>query len=1673
METLEQLRKQLTSDLKTSFLKRASDTDSSRKPEDVIGEVSLMLATNIADYSEKLLREIVTPGYVTDEYDKRYTLLSIFNEHEANLREAKHINAEQLAIIDRVTSWFAFDEEHNAVYVKNNYNFYAEGAVSARGFAASGGGGGGGMDEDLLWSILGDGDNPNKQIALSHLEKMTSYVASNYYTKDQIRTTYLTASEIADKYIGKSAFPGIFAEEMANWFKKDAEGNIYAEVNFYSTKGVSAKGLNPGSGGGGGMDEDLLWSILGDGDNPDKQIASTHLTKALAGYATKDWVTDKHYATEQWVTGKGYATVTWVTETFVRKDDYDSLWDAKMDNWFKKDTDGNIYTTVNFYSEQGVSAKGANTSGGGGGGMDEELLWSILGDGDNPGKQIAITHLTTALANYTTVTQVNEAINNKVKEYIPLSAKGASNGVAPLGSDGLISANYLPSYVDDVLEYDNLAAFPAVGETGKIYVTKDTNLTYRWTGTQYVEISKSLALGETADTAYAGSKGKENRDAINKLKNATFWGATYQNDGNVYGTFTGTKIVLSELIQTPKIKIGDIYLEYDAERNAIKGVKYATDGTEVAANLYVTGGLSAKGFSPTSGGGGSTTLADLLDTNITDPQNRQALVYDAASQKWINGQAVGGGDISLNGTLYKAVNGVITLPVASNNKAFNEGIAYVKSDGSTEIGRSLDFHDPNTTDQDYDYRLQQIYDNGAVLVGSGKFRATEFQKVGGTASQFLKADGSIDSNLYALAYEGNQNKTQHSEYSRFTSYFQVINRRSDTPKPNSYEAHNISAFFNASNGMPNGNWWSGFHVRGWGEGYCTWELVGPSSTNNTAYNLRYRTGIGDTWGAWKMIMTDVEADGRYVIKTGDTMTGALIINVPNIPATPSISSPTKIGFKENNAQEVAFAYTDYDSYRAPAGIKLVSTESEPWFEAPWILGRKLNMSRVATEYSAGTGAVLNYFGTDTIFDGQNSVLTGTMKIQLPVSWSNTMGVYKIMLYEYNGRGSSEIIVSFYNYSSSESYYNYSYQVNGAFEGAVRVAYDGSKCCILLGDTSYSWNYPKVYMYQVFAGQSVPSNYADSPYKISIITSESGLTKVTAPPKTSMNKHDTNYIRALNKNGYYGMAIVGDADDVYIRTPRLGIIPYSSGNPSESMLGTVGWQFSHVYANQIKTQRVSSVTNDIRIGSSDNAGWVYCQDLCSANGAAEAYWSIRTNGAAVFTNLTSKNKITGNLSGSIDGNAAGYATYLPTRYDGGTKANPQTYFGQSIGVKVAMTGIGWGGPWGDTLWINGYSGGDVLPMCTLHFIRNGTPRFGISTQNSNGTSYGTNYEVWTAYNSNKDGVNWSAQTFFSSIGLKSRNICIETNNSGVDGGCSSEINNWNSHLYLQHKTNTNLYMCKGGGVAVIGDINAAYRLNVAGDIIAAGWLRTSGAVGWYSQTYGGGIYMADTDHVQVYNNKVFYNSGYRSWGIGGHFCALKLYNASHIGLNLANNSYTWGIYSNNNGNMYIGRRDGDVNNTSGTYVVTIGLSTFSMAGNIVATGGITAKTSSDEHLKNLLPRSNYAERLLSLGNVFDFVYNETAKRREGKQVDGATHTGLSYQKVSSIMPTICGKDPDGYGWINYIHPDFVSLIAGATQLNTLGIKSLMERTSTIEDEIRNLRTENEKLKTEIINLKQRL
>ena len=133
------------------------------------------------------------------------------------------------------------------------------------------------------------------------------------------------------------------------------------------------------------------------------------------------------------------------------------------------------------------------------------------------------------------------------------------------------------------------------------------------------------------------------------------------------------------------------------------------------------------------------------------------------------------------------------------------------------------------------------------------------------------------------------------------------------------------------------------------------------------------------------------------------------------------------------------------------------------------------------------------------------------------------------------------------------------------------------------------------------------------------------------------------------------------------------------------------------------------------------------------------------------------------------NSANYANRLSTNYVGGQQLNPQTYFGMSVGLKVAMTASI--NTWNDTLWINGYSGGDVLNMCALHFMRNGEPRMYISAQNSNATTYGTMREILSTFNISSHalpigGGTVTGNTIFQ-LGLRAGGMdSNNTNNAGI-------------------------------------------------------------------------------------------------------------------------------------------------------------------------------------------------------------------------------------------------------------------------------------------------------------------
>lgn len=118
------------------------------------------------------------------------------------------------------------------------------------------------------------------------------------------------------------------------------------------------------------------------------------------------------------------------------------------------------------------------------------------------------------------VTKVQVGLGNVTNDaQVKRSEMGVANGVATLDENGLVPSSQLPSFVDDVLEFDLKDNFPTTGESGKIYIAKDSNRTYRWDENQYKELSVSLTLGETSTTAYAGDKGKDISDKLAKVRN--------------------------------------------------------------------------------------------------------------------------------------------------------------------------------------------------------------------------------------------------------------------------------------------------------------------------------------------------------------------------------------------------------------------------------------------------------------------------------------------------------------------------------------------------------------------------------------------------------------------------------------------------------------------------------------------------------------------------------------------------------------------------------------------------------------------------------------------------------------------------------------------------------------------------------------------------------------------------------------------------------------------------------------------------------------------------------------------------------------------------------------------------------------------------------------------------
>ena len=215
-------------------------------------------------------------------------------------------------------------------------------------------------------------------------------------------------------------------------------------------------------------------------------------------------------------------------------------------------------------------------------------LIAHLADRGNPH---GVTKAQVGLANVTDDAQVKR------------SEMGRANGVATLDGAGTVPAAQLPSFVDDVLEYESKAAFPAAGEGGKIYLSLADNLTWRWSGSGYVEISKSLGLGETSGTAYAGDKGKALAADLASTKTAveanTAARHSHGNKAVLDGISAALVLAWSEAIQT--LAVGKV------ESGPAASASITKTGTAAVLDLTLpTGSQGPKGEKGDPGDPGAT-----------------------------------------------------------------------------------------------------------------------------------------------------------------------------------------------------------------------------------------------------------------------------------------------------------------------------------------------------------------------------------------------------------------------------------------------------------------------------------------------------------------------------------------------------------------------------------------------------------------------------------------------------------------------------------------------------------------------------------------------------------------------------------------------------------------------------------------------------------------------------------------------------------------------------------------------------------------------------------------------------------------------------------------------------------------------------------------------------------
>lgn len=700
-------------------------------------------------------------------------------------------------------------------------------------------------------------------------------------------------------------------------------------------------------------------------------------------------------------------------------------------------------------------------------------------------------------------------ITNSLNAFI--STKGQPGGLAELDSTGKVPAAQLPSYVDDVLEFSTKAQFPQTGETGKIYVAKDTNLTYRWTGTQYLEISQSLALGETPSTAYPGDKGKANRDALNSMptKLTSYLAPTTSTgelvkinykyaakDGLNYGPLQDDNIDIPSASTTnagamsaiDKGRLDDLYNEFGSIQNP-------GDKLDSLPNNLVTG------IDATSRNATSVTI------------NYKQSDLSAASNSYAN-------PIAKSQTIPAATQSTAGVMTATDKQNLDVNIpnriTNLDNRVTTEVNRIEELIESSSSEitndlnveiqarKDGDNQLQTNINNLQSTMNTELVKKVGKVTVAGSGNAVTTA--SISGDTLTLTKGATYNNYVHpagSAPSKASGFYKFsTDSTSHVASVTAVTKSDITAL-----GVPAQDTNTTYTFANGSAGNFT---VTPSggSAQTVSVGKPANAGNADTVGGI--------SPSAFVKKAGDTMTGVLSINQTSSGQPLTLRGTATDGFIQFVNNEVETAEVGYTNFLG-AYLYNDKLSTHPCIS----LGRVDSLDEGATFYYGGTHYKLlhkgNYaneldqrYSPKMVYNYDKGCLVKLRN----ASSVDAMITVRIFGNSYYTTPPFDTVIQFYNYNTGNSIIQYSGVNNGAGFGDIKVFnYNGQV---------YLW-FKQTRQFQSFVVHAYYSNSSDYRNMVETITNEdmptSGVTRtVTITPKQAIYSYDNIAVGNVTSSG---------------------------------------------------------------------------------------------------------------------------------------------------------------------------------------------------------------------------------------------------------------------------------------------------------------------------------------------------------------------------------------------------------------------------------------------------------------------------------------------------------------------------------------------------------------------------